>query len=521
MKELPQPFANYDSDSGGHKMISEGQPEANQAIHEQITSYFTSLRTNLHFDTQALETAYKNESLLYPTVEITDRAVHTVTEAVTRNNQMADIISSQPYQEILSRERTLRGKSAIGKIICIDGRLTPTHTSGQTEGVHESIAGCVNTSISKLTGYRELKSQTLERAIEERPYQDASQILEKDEAHAQVSYRKDGNVEVISNCGGMLKYQTEAAERGEPFETDDLVAENFKLMAPAIEAITRKYNASARNIGQHELEKVVIRTVFDTQTQGVLLGYGEDQPLFFTSSLLEELEDDIFHDLKGNDRLRQPGFYRASFTQIGRFLDKEKQTADLIEYFLENSTFTRSVMDATNRLEELQGLTQQQIQALSFSLAKNMSFQWLTGLYKKELTEDHPFNAHHEQFQAITLDDGYDATVGRNDPEVQVFAANTATIPEAVDHIKTKILLMDHYADSKPYVLFICSGIAENAANDADVRKQARTTVGRTFKGITHNDEIAQAVKSGILIPVPAILTSRSNRIIEVPNLLQ
>lgn len=517
---IPEPMLAPSVDGGGG-FREQRRAERKPDLTTQIDNYFGSLRQNLQFDVDAIQTAYEDQGLLHPTVEVPDRAEQIVRIAVNRNNAMADVLSSAPYRATQERERQLRGEAAVGKIVCIDGRIATAHTSGTIEGVQESMGGCVDTSISKLTGQVELKSQTLDRAIEERPVQEASEVLEIDYAHGQVSYQENGDITAESDCGAMKKFEAEAEARGNPFETTDLIAENFRLMEPAVEAITRKYNLSASDAGKKPLDKVVIRAVFDTRSQGTLLGYGDQNVPFFTSAVLEALEPQLFLDLRDDPRLREPGYFRQSFTQIDRYLDKEERTADLIEYFMGNRDYRRSLREATDRLDELQGLTPNQQQALAFSLAKTMAFQWLTGLYKRELAPSHPFSRHNEQFQAITVDDGYGATVGQHDPEVQVFAANTATIPEAVDHVKTKNLLMDHYAEGKPYVLFISSGIAESAANNPDVRKQARATVGRTFKGITQNDDIAEAVRSGTLIPVPAIVTSRSNRVIEIPNLLR
>lgn len=516
---LPEAFLSHQLDGGG---ISREQrkTEKRTDIAHQVDTYFASLRSNIQFDAAAIQSVYADHDLLYPIVEVTDRAEQIVRTAIDRNNRMADVLSSAVFKTTLDRERELRGECAVGKIVCIDGRIATAHTSGAIEGVQESMGGCVDTTTSKLTGKIELKSQTLDRAIEERPAQDAPEVLEIDYAHGEVTYRDNTLLEAESNCGAMKKFESEAEARGEPFSSGDLIKENFRLMEPAVEAITRKYNTAAEALNKPALEKVVMRAVFDTKTQGTLLGYGDNQLPFFTSAMLEQLEDQISLDLR-DSHLREPGYYRQSFTQIDRFLDKEQDTATLIEYFMGNKTYQRHLNEASHRLSELQGLTDAQQRALSFSLAKTMAFQWVTGLYKRELSPTHPFSQHNEQFQAITVDDGYGATIGKNDPEVQVFAANTATLPEAIDHIKTKNILMDHYSDGKPYVLFISSGIAESAANNFDVRKQARATVGRTFKGITQNDEIAQAVKSGVLIPVPAIVTSRTNRIIEVPNLLK
>jgi len=496
-------------------------PEQTAPVQQQIGEYFATLRTNLNFDPIAVNNAYSNEGLIQPQAEISDRAEEVTRRAVDRSNKMANIITSPLFKETQERQREMRGDCATGKIVCIDGRIATAHTSGTIEGVHEPMGGCVDTSISTLTGNIEIKSQTLDRAIEERPKQVANQILEIDLAHGEITYDGNGRLEIKSNCGAMQKFQADALDQGKPFSSDDLIQENFRLMEPSIQAMSRKYNAAAEAIGKSTLEKVVIRGVFDTKTQGTLFGYGDKQPPFFTSAMLEQLEPEMLLDLRDDPRLRDPGYFRQSFTQIDRFLDKEQRTTDLIEYFMGNSTFRRSVKSATHSLSELQGLTDQQEQALAFSLSKNMSFQWLTGLYKRELSSTHPFSNHNEQYQAITVDDGYGATVGRNDPEVQIFTANTATLPEAIDHVKVKISLMDHYSETKPYVLFVCSGIAESAADNHDVRKQAIATVGRTFRGITQNPDIANKILSGVLIPVPAVVTSRSNRVIEIPNLLR
>jgi len=511
----PEPTlaAHTDRTGGGRERLGNLRPD----IPQQIGDHFTAIKTGYRFDQSAVDRVYAGQDL-FSLFEIADRAEAVVVEAVNRNNSMADIVNSHAFKETQERQIQQRGRAVVGKIVCIDGRMATAHTSGLTEGVHESLGGCVDTATSKLTGREELKSQTLDRAIADRPFQDVSQLLEIDKAHGRITYQS-GEIDVASNCAAIVKAREEAARRGEPFESDDLVAENFRLMLPAARAITTRYNSAAIRAGQPELEKVVIRAFYDTDTQGTLLGFGENQPPLFTSALLEQLVPEIYQDLANDPRLREPGYYRSSFTRIDRFLDKEERTTDLIDYLLDNTTFRRAIADAANRLEELQGLTDEQKQALAFSLAKTMAFQWLTGLFKRGLAPDHPFAKHNEKFQALTKGDGYGATVGRNDPEVQVFAANTETFPEAIDHILTKSNLMGQNGAHLPYVLFICSGIAEQHMFDPEVRKGAVANVGTAFKGIMNNDEIARLVLSGKVIPVPVILSSRSNRVVEIPLL--
>lgn len=487
---------------------------------DQARDYFNSLRNNIRYDSNTVEAVYGSENLLHPTSEIADRAERLALEAIDRNNRMADVLSNRTFQEMQDRQRKQRGNCAVGKIICMDGRIATPHTDGPNTGVQEAMGGYIPTAVSKLTGRVELMSQTLDRAIQDRPKQLASQILEVNEAHAKIKYDANGSLIVTSNCVAIEKFQKEAEQRGEPFSSNDLVAENFRLMEPSTDAITRKYNDAAREAGKPELDKVVIRAVFDTESQGLLIGYGEEETPLFTSALLEQMESILIVDLFHDPRLREPGYFRESFTRIDRFIEKEELTTDLIDYFLNSRLFNRNMTEARQRLNELDGLTDEQFQALSSTIAKNMAFQWLTGLHKRALAPTHPFAQHNERYQAITLDDGYGATVGKNDPEIQVFTANTATVPEAIDHIKTKVSLMGSNDAQKPYILFICSGIAEKYTNDPDVRKQARAIVGRTFKAITQNDDVANYVTSGLLVPIPAIVSSRTNRVIDVPNLM-
>jgi len=490
-------------------------------IDTQIKEYFGTFLHKVKFDAQRAQSVYPD--VLNIEFAVVPRAETITTEAIHRNNQMADIITSPAFRELLNEQRELRGGCAVGMEICIDGRIADVHTVGVAANVHEEMAGLAGTSISKLSGEIILRSQTIEQAVESRPYQDSCQLLEIGYAHGIVIINPNNSISVTSNCGAMAKFQEEAAARGEPFRTNDLIGENFQLLTPSLEAITRTYNAAAQAAGVPQLERVGVRAVYDTATQGTLLGYGEENP-FFSTAILRKYEDELRDDLPRlchDERLRQPGYFRETFTSIDRYLDKERLTTQIISYLMDHRGFQREMADAAGRLSELQGLTAEQLRALQFKMARSMAFQYLTGLHKQELSPEHPFSRHNERFQAITIDDGYGATVGKHDPEIQVFAANTATITEAVEHVKTKTALMNHYSPQKPYVLFICSGIAENSANDPEVRKQARATVGRTFNGITQNSDIADLIKAGILIPVPAIVSSRNGFVVEVPNLLR
>lgn len=495
--------------------------ERNKDVATQTREYFSTFLQKVRFDADTARNVYPN--VFNIEFAVIPRAETIATEAIQRNNQMADIITSPEFIDLLQEQRQLRGDCAVGMEVCIDGRIATAHTAGPAANIHEAMAGRADTTTSTLTGEVMLKSQTVEQAVESRPYQDSWQLVEMAFAHGEVMEHPDGTYEVKSNCGAMAAEAEKAKASGTPFNHEDLIAQNFENLMPSLEAISRTYNASAKSAGKPELEKVGVRAVYDTKTQGMLIGYGEDNPIFSTA-LTRQYEAELREQLPRiyrDPRLSQPGYYRETFTQIGRYLEKERHTTQIISYLMEHRDFQWEMQDAAERLTELQGLTSDQLRAIQFKMARGMAFQYLTGLHRQELSPEHPFSKHNEQYQAITIDDGYGATVGKNDPEVQVFSANTATIPEAVDHVVTQVTLMDHYNPQKPYVLFISSGIAEDATENTEVRKQARATVGRTFNGITQNKQIADLVHAGVLIPVPAIVSSRNGYVVEVPNLLQ
>lgn len=521
-----EPYLAPDKD-GVPSGNSERRPRKEKLnIGDQIRDYFISYSSDMQFDESVRETF---PNAIAPRYEIAEQAERIVAEVVERNNKMSEIIASHEYKAVLTRQRDLRGSCAIGETDCIDGRIGNLHTAGPAIGITEEMAGKTDTYTSKMTGEIKLKSQTLEGAVEGRPFQDSPQLLQFLHAHGEVNQipteePDEDLIEIKSNCGAMMKFQQEASERNEPFASSDLIAENFRLLEDSKQAITRTYNRAARDANQKELKTVAIRAVYDTKSQGIVLGYGDPKtPPLFTTDLTNLLEEDIkshFSSADYDQRLQEPGSFRQGFTRIENFFHKEQLTTDIIEYLMEHPQVIDTIDDATHLYSELRGLTSEQVQALTFKVAKSMAFQYLTGLHRKELSSEHPFSNHQEQYMAITIDDGYGATVGQYDPEIQVFAANTATITSAVDHVKTIVTLMDHYNGAKPYILMISSGISEGNTS-GDVLKQARATVGRTFNGIMQNDDIAQLARAGVIVPVPAIVTSRNNRVIEVPNLLR
>ena len=463
-------------------------------LNGQLSTYLRYFYSNIELSPQSADFFLGTENVK---AELESKALKQSLEIIQRNNDVASLLKSPEYQQLIDRQREQKGDCAVGVSNCVDGRIPTVHLLGWMAGVSESLAGVLPTYTSTLDGRVRLESQTLEQSIAARPSQEYSELLEIFLAH--------------DHCGAMAKWRDE----GKGFQSDDLVAENLSLFKNGVEAVTRKYNNSAVAAGRQPLQTVGIRAVYDPETMGVTVGRGEQNPLSTTDlarSLVAEFED--VH-----------GQFAYNFTDLGKLIEKEKAVTDLIDKLYGNEGFTMAVDSALTNLDELKGLTPKQQKAFRFLIAKFTASQILTGIHEKTDHTHHPFTEHSEKYMAVTVDDGLNVNVGQYDPEEQSFAAVVSNRDQAVSHILTEVSLMDTASKAtRPYVLFISNALAEDARDVVTGRpngalKQARANVAKNFRDITEDPEIAGKIKSGEIVPIPVIITNRSRKIVEVPNL--
>lgn len=434
--------------------------------------------------------------------ELERKALNQSLEIAERNNEVANILRSPEYNILLERQRKQKGECAMGVSNCIDGRIPTVHLLGFIAGVSETMAGVLQTVKSKLDKRIRLKSQTLDQSISGRPSQDYSDLLEIFLAHV--------------HCGAMAKWAKERKGGPEEFKSDDLISENLNLFKEGLEAVTRIYNNSAVSVGREPLKKVGIKAVYDPESMGVTFGYGEQNPIS-TTQLAEQLSPEFaeFH-----------GKFAASFTDLGKFIEKETAVTDLIDKLYSNDSFNKAIVSALSELDELKDLTPDQQNAFRFFVAKFTASQILTGIHVGDVPLNHPFTEHSEKYMTITVDDGLNVNVGQYDPQEQVFAAVVTDKEDAIDHILTEKSLMDNAnKTTRPYILFISSALAEDAPQKTETGrpsgalKQARANLAKNFRDITEDPRIVDLIRSGEIVPIPTIITNRSRQIVEVTNL--
>ena len=145
----------------------------------------------------------------------------------------------------------------------------------------------------------------------------------------------------------------------------------------------------------------------------------------------------------------------------------------------------------------------------------NVSFQYLTGLYKEADDPHHPYAEHEEDYQAVALDG---LTLGQYDPEHQVFGASPASAEEAIDVINTQCALMDSIGKAKPpYMLFLSRAVPGATGNNGMLENQ-RGMLRTTFNKVLGDPIIFERVAKGELVIIPIIL-DKTRRPLEIPNL--
>lgn len=445
-------------------------------------------------------------------------AADTIGHAIYRNNKMSEVLSSDEYDKVRERTDALLGDCKIGVVCCIDGRLNVALMFGTSADVSKQMAAVLPTEISPDTGKITIDSSTVRVAVVNAPNKEKSNLLELFVVHA-TSESKDADPEMSdleSNCAAVLLIREKELREGR-MVNQDLIRANFDFLDDGVEAVERTYNSSAEIHGKPQLDKIAVRIVYDTESMGFVLNYGEDYPLFTTD--LTSKYSPLISQLSSQDiRFQHPGALRFSYTSEELYAKNENMMLDIIELLMTNDEFISEINYACENSEgsELCGLNESQMKGMRYIMARNVAFQYLTGVHLEHLSIKH-FGSHNEVHMSIARDDGHGIVVGGMDTESQVFSAATSRIENAVEHIHTMTALMDKQPSPKPYVLFITEGIEESSATDKGSIDSISSRVDNIYKEIQKDPKIAELVRKGDLIMIPVIQTSLTGRIVHIP----
>jgi hypothetical protein len=420
------------------------------------------------------------------------------------NNRVADIHSTERYQDQKEQHKTQRGKCAIGVVQCIDGRNSIPHEIDQVGSVWETKAGILNLETSPFgDGVMTLESSRLEESIAERAQNgDKGPLLEILVAHTSIHNPDHG-------CGAMKQRKANGLV---PDGTTDLVLENLRIHRESGKVIDEIYNRNVKSEDER-LERVAITAVYDTDTMGYIFGYETQDPLR-AADLASEFESTITEGLVSKlvGGSTGPGLFRDNFNKVGTLLEQSEDLISINELLLGNEDFTRKISAFADA--NYPELNDEQRQALRYFVSRNVGFQYLTGLYKEVDHPTHPYSDHEEDYQAVAMDG---LTMGQYDPEHQVFGASPSSAEEAIDIVTTQCALMDSIGKAeRPYILFLSRAIPGVIAANGLLENE-RGILRKTFNKVLGAPEIFDRVKKGELAIIPVLL-DKTRRPVEIPN---
>ncbi|MFA6532461.1 MAG: hypothetical protein WCT22_00510 [Patescibacteria group bacterium] len=417
-------------------------------------------------------------------------------QIIARNNEQAAQYSHKDFDDIITREKDIRGPCSLGISICIDGRLIIPFIAGRLIKAHEAKAGLIEIENSPIDGKNEIKSGRLTEAIKKKAEQ--GDLLEILFAHMSVHDKKHG-------CGAMLglkkKYNIP--------DNVDLVKNNLKIHEKSALLIKKLFNKVREQSNKPKLKRVAITAVYDTDHMGVILGY-DKKIKYSTTELTKKIAPKLYKLLtsKGNDVLT-PGILKKVYTDPKHAYNLEALIAETIPTLLELREFS----EVTDKYFDnyYNDLNKNQLQALKYFLARTVVFQYLSGAYEQI---DHPNAYHAEDFQSITQDG---PNIGQFMVDSQVFGAGPLSHEDAVGHIIDQTKLMQTYSKSTPpYVLFIVKSVSENIQQES--MERIRGINREYYMDIISDPRIQALMRDGLLAPIPAIINDKTREVIEIPD---
>jgi hypothetical protein len=421
-----------------------------------------------------------------------------------RNYLIANILTTHEYEEIIAEEKKLRGsiQTTIGVSRCIDGRLP--NQDNRLLKIHESKAGLLETEeiydLPSRQKKRVLKSGRMREAIIGEA--DKGPLLQILLAHTNIA-----SPEEPCDCGAML-----ALEKKFPKGTD-LLQVNLNLHQNAASAIDMLYNEEVTNNiieynKQEEVQKnknkknripqirTAITAVYETSSQGIVLGYGEAVGTLSTTQLAREIAE----------QYNSPyfGALEGKSLDITSIVSNKRMILDVTKILLDpTSSFMLQTVNYIENSPILSDLNVDQRQALIFYLGRTTAIQLLTRSY--DPNTPNPYRKHNEEFLAISSEE---ATVGEIFPG-QVFCATPHT-KQAVDHVKTQCTLMDHYQPDRdrPDILFISNSQVHGVSG---AHKDA--SKGDTLEMLTaiyRDKKIKKLIRNHQLLPIPVIIDEKT-----------
>ncbi len=503
---------------------------AKPPIEAQLQTYFTNVHARLmngSTDHEKTENDRKAEAALKYAYEV-----------LVRNDQMCDLVQGEEYQLVRDRENSLKGKTKIGKIFCIDGRIARIFESFAIN-TWEKAAGLIKAEKRESDGKLIPSSSSFCESIAAKIDYDHPEVelLEINTAHYDSTNPEHGCAAIGLIRRALKRDPGEwesASEEERHVIEDDLIRQSELeeilskedieaiLNAPTPEdanllilekvntpAITNIYNDVRQIHGLEPLRRVAITALYDTATTGIELRY--DGVKLSTSDLTKKHTEAI--QSFGSTIGAGFGDYREALTNPGKFLEFSLKLAELETEIIENKNgrFNELNSELNSYIKDhLDDLTDGQKQALRFKLLRKVAFQHLTGI-------ESPNTHHQEAYIAISVQGQF---VGKYDLVEQQFGSSSEDIETAIDETLIANLVMDTNAlkEDETRIAFICTSTNRSSwERKTEASRRVRANNADLIRGIAKDERLRALMKEGKLIPIP-VLIDENRRVLEIPD---
>lgn len=439
--------------------------------------------------------------------KVLERDRKRIWSAVERNNEVSKVLSSSEYKDAVKKNKKFLGNVILGQVFCIDGRIPAIFVGGRFARHFEIPAAQVQTTKRKSDGKLIPDSTDLNEALRIAA-SEKGDILEVVFAHTSLLDPHHG-------CGAMVG-KRKAGEL-DPKLSNEVA--NLKIIKETtIPALTNIYNEFREQVGVKPLKTVGIPAIYDTDTFGMILNYDlEDQgKSFSTTELTQKFQkelDDYF--IKENLIF---GSFKEQFSELKFLPTLTKNLLKIVDEIWEGKVVPELSAAVDDYIKtHFPTLTQQQRRALRFLLIRNITFQYLTGMCKvKKSGLDHPFAEHEEASMAVAM---RGATIGKFDPQNQVFSSTPADPKEAIENIKVMLSIMGDSPKIKPYILFVCNSIDEKDLRDNGhiVQRLMGSNAG-LLRDIVADKDLGGLIEKGEMIPVPLLIDEDSREVLKIAD---
>lgn len=499
---MPKPVVETRANPDGLFHVS------NQLLDQRIENFFFGDFSYIRLQGQEQE---------YPWYKSTESA----RRIIERNNVIAELMQRPEFLDVLEEEKKLKGTSKVGEVFCVDGRLPIIHIAGRNVSVWEEGAGLLSTVGHD--GVVALQSQLFLQNLASAAGEDRD-LLEIFAAHT--SFSTD------HKCGRMGGVVKELTAQGIVSADVDPVALNIQLLdSQQIPAVESAYNRFRKSFGKPELTKVAVSGVIDTDTLGLMLNYeGLDKgSALFSSDVLRELMVEPGNN--GKKMLSIDGKIVGSAYVYGAMKDTFTKPENFTHYYQSVVGITKRLLNSHDyeikvgqKLKAIYPeLTKDQLQALQFVFARTMAVQYLVGSLEMHGSHpQHPFGEHAEGYIAVSQDG---KTMGRFDPEEQVFGTSASSIKGAVDHIVLEEGIMRGNNHEGPVIVYLSKPVDGDAwkkhLEPGEGEEQIRRAIASNqsfLLDVLKDDQITKLMDQNRVVVIPTITDQDTGEVLDVPD---